>query len=104
MIVGLDLIQAAARQGSTIEETGHRPSPLPDTPWVMGQTWDDLLFAHWRTSADALRRHVPEGLEVQERDGTAWLGVTPFEITGLRPRGVLPLPFVSSFRELNVRT
>jgi uncharacterized protein len=104
VIVGLDLIQAAVRQGSTIEEAGHRPWPLPDAPWVMGQTWDDLLFAHWRTSADVLRRHVPDGLQVQEHDGTAWLGVAPFEITGLRPRGVLPLPLVSRFRELNVRT
>jgi uncharacterized protein YqjF (DUF2071 family) len=30
--------------------------------------------------------------------------VTPFVITGLRARGLLPLPFASSFRELNVRT
>jgi uncharacterized protein YqjF (DUF2071 family) len=70
----------------------------------MGQTWEDLLFAHWRVDAASLREHVPEGLEVQEHGGSAWLGVTPFEITGLRARGTLPLPYVSSFRELNVRT
>jgi uncharacterized protein len=70
----------------------------------MGQTWDDLLFAHWRVSAAAVREHVPAGLEVDERDGSAWLGVTPFLVTGLRARGMVPLPFVSSFLELNVRT
>jgi len=70
----------------------------------MGQTWDDLLFAHWRADGDAIREHVPDGLQVEEHDGTAWLGVTPFEITGLRARGTFPLPLVSSFRELNVRT
>jgi uncharacterized protein len=70
----------------------------------MGQTWDDLLFVHYRVSADELREHVPDGLEVQEHSGSGWLGVTPFVVTGLRARGLLPLPFASSFRELNVRT
>ena len=70
----------------------------------MGQTWDDLLFIHYRVPRDELRALVPDGLEVQEHLGTAWLGVTPFVVTGLRARGLLPLPFASSFRELNVRT
>jgi uncharacterized protein YqjF (DUF2071 family) len=70
----------------------------------MGQTWDDLLFAHWRVSASAVRQHVPAGLTVDEFEGSAWLGVTPFVVTGLRARGMVPLPLVSSFLELNVRT
>ncbi len=70
----------------------------------MGQTWDDLLFVHYRVAAATLRPLVPEGLEVEEHSGSAWLGVTPFVVTGLRARGLLPLPFASSFRELNVRT
>jgi uncharacterized protein YqjF (DUF2071 family) len=70
----------------------------------MGQTWDDLLFAHYRVPLEQLREHVPEGLEVQEHSGSGWLGVTPFAITGLRARGTFPLPGVSSFLELNVRT
>ena len=70
----------------------------------MGQTWDDLLFAHWRVDAAVLHDLIPEGLAVDEHDGSAWLGVVPFELTGLRARGMYALPFVSSFRELNVRT
>ena len=70
----------------------------------MGQTWDELLFVHYRVPREELRALVPDGLEVEEHSGSAWLGVTPFVITGLRARGLLPLPFVSSFRELNVRT
>src|SRR5919201_383716 len=100
----LDLLQAPVRQASSLEETDHRPWPLPDRPWVMGQTWDDLLFAHWRVSTRAVREHVPAGLDVDEYDGSAWLGVTPFVVTGLRARGTVPLPLVSSFLELNVRT
>jgi uncharacterized protein len=70
----------------------------------MGQTWDDLLFIHYRVPLEQLRPLVPEGLDVDQHSGTAWLGVTPFVVTGLRGRGLLPLPFASSFRELNVRT
>jgi uncharacterized protein len=70
----------------------------------MGQTWDDLLFGHYRVPVATLRTHVPEGLEVQEHSGGGWLGVAPFLVTGLRARGLLPLPYASSFRELNVRT
>jgi uncharacterized protein YqjF (DUF2071 family) len=77
---------------------------MPKRPWVMGQTWDDLLFSHYRVPAATLRTHVPEGLDVQEHSGSGWLGVAPFLVTGLRARGLLPLPYASSFRELNVRT
>jgi uncharacterized protein YqjF (DUF2071 family) len=70
----------------------------------MGQTWDDLLFAHYRVPVEQLREHVPEGLDIQEHSGSGWLGVTPFAVTGLRARGLPALPLVSSFLELNVRT
>ena len=99
-----EFLQAPARQASSLDEAAHRPWPLPDRPWVIGETLDDQFFAHWRVSAAALREHVPRGLDVEEHDGSAWLGVTLFTVTGLRARGLLPLPIVSSFRQLNVRT
>jgi uncharacterized protein YqjF (DUF2071 family) len=95
---------AAVRQNRSLEHLEHRPWPLPPRGWTMGQTWEELLFAHWRVPADVVRAHVPPGLEVDEHDGSAWLGITPFRLTGLRARGLLPLPGVSSFLELNVRT
>src|ERR671928_673885 len=36
----------------------------------MGQTWEDLLFAHWRVDAEALRPLLPEALRLQTHDGT----------------------------------
>ena len=30
-----------------LDETKHRPWPLPQGSWVMAQIWHDLLFAHW---------------------------------------------------------
>ncbi|MDX6480873.1 MAG: uncharacterized protein QOG85_1383 [Gaiellaceae bacterium] len=94
----------AAAQGRSLEETGHRPYPLPDRPWVMGQTWVNLLFAHWKVAPELLRPHVPERLELDEHDGSAWIALTPFAVTGLRLRGTPPLPLVSQFLELNCRT
>jgi uncharacterized protein YqjF (DUF2071 family) len=97
-------VDAALRQNRSLEHLEHRPWPVPARGWVMGQTWEELLFAHWQVPADVVREHIPAGLEVDEHDGTAWVGVTPFRLTGLRARGTLPVPYVSSLLELNVRT
>jgi uncharacterized protein len=99
-----DLLRAPARQAGSLRRTEHRPWPLPERSWVMGQTWDDLLFAHWRVDAEVLRPQLPSELALDTYDGDAWLAVTPFAVTGVRLRGTPALPFVSSFRELNVRT
>ena len=100
----LDGLRAASRQARSLEQVAHRPWPVPARRWVMGQTWEQLLFAHWRIPVEDLRARVPEGLAVEEYDGCAWVGIAPFRITGLRWRGTVPLPGVSSFLELNVRT
>jgi uncharacterized protein len=91
-------------QRRALAETTHRPWPSPARAWLMGQTWYSLLFAHWAVSPEALRPLVPEPLELDLREGQAWLGVTPFVVAGLRARGTPPLPWVSRFPELNVRT
>jgi hypothetical protein len=94
----------AVAQARSLRETEHRPYPLPERRWSMGQTWENLLFAHWPVPRHVLRPHVPERLELEEHDGSAWIGLTPFRIKGLRLRGALPLPLLSSFDELNCRT
>jgi uncharacterized protein YqjF (DUF2071 family) len=103
-VAAFDLIEAPARQVRSLQELAHRPWPLPSRGWTMAQTWDDLLFAHWRLPVEALRPHVPRGLELDTHEGSAWLGITPFRVSGLRLRGMPPLPRLSSFLELNVRT
>jgi len=72
--------------------------------WIMRQTWEDLLFAHWPVPVEALAPVVPTALPIDVRDDTAWIGVTPFEVTGLRGRGMPPIPGLSRFAEVNVRT
>ncbi len=87
-----------------LDKTSHRPWPMPDEPWVMTQTWHDLLFAHWRMDAAELARKIPQPFEIDLFDGTAWLGIVPFRMTNVAPRGVPSLPWLSRFAELNVRT
>jgi len=65
--------------------------------------WQDLLFAHWRVDPSVLRPLLPSGLELDLRDGEAWLGVVPFQMTGVRPRFTPVLPGISAFPELNLR-
>jgi uncharacterized protein YqjF (DUF2071 family) len=70
----------------------------------MTQSWHDLLFAHWPVEARLLQDKLPPGLLLDTFNGEAWVGVVPFRMTNVAPRGVLRVPFVSAFLELNVRT
>ena len=87
-----------------LKQTAHRPWPLPDGPWIMAQSWHDLLFAHWPVDMDVLRSKIPAALTIDTFDGAAWIGIVPFSMTGVRLRGTPPLPWLSAFPELNVRT
>jgi uncharacterized protein YqjF (DUF2071 family) len=93
-----------ALSSDPLAEVAHRPWPLPREPWVMGQRWSDLLFIHRQAKVDAVRALVPPSLTLDLHDGVAWVSVTPFYLSHLRLRGTPPLPWVSEFPELNVRT
>src|ERR1700676_583593 len=69
-----------------LRQADHRPWPLPSGPWIMTQIWRNLLFAHWRVPAAALRPMVTPGLELDTFDDHAWISVTPFHMS-VRPRG-----------------
>jgi uncharacterized protein len=47
---------------------------------------------------------VPDELEIEEHDGSGWLGIQFFRVRALRARGALPVPGISAFLQLNVRT
>jgi uncharacterized protein YqjF (DUF2071 family) len=100
----LDFLTAAARQAAVMNDTARRPWPLPDEPWWSAQSWVDLAFLHWRVDPDELRQHIGRSVELDTYDGEAWIGIAPFTLTDLRLRGMTPLPRLSTFPELNVRT
>jgi hypothetical protein len=70
----------------------------------MKQNRHDLLFAHWPLPTEIMRPLVPPELELDAFDGHCWVGVVPFRMTGIRARAIPPLPLLSRFPELNVRT
>lgn len=77
-----------------------RPPGLP----LMRQWWGKLLFMHWPVPVSALRPLVPPQLSIDTFDGQAWVGVVPFTMWGVRPYFGPPVPGLSCFLELNVRT
>ena len=70
----------------------------------MFQRWTQLTFLHWRYQPEVIRPLLPVSLELDTFDGAAWIGLTPFVVTGLRPPWFPPLPWISRFPEMNVRT
>jgi uncharacterized protein len=83
------------------DQVSHRPWPLPQTPWRMFMRWHDLLFLHWPIRPELIQPLIPRAVELDTFDGSAWIGVVPFRMSGVRPRYV-PVSF--AFPELNVRT
>lgn len=70
----------------------------------MEMRWLDLMFIHYRVPLEKLRALVPPPLELDTFDGEAWIGVVPFRMSHVVPRGFPSLPWFSAFAELNVRT
>ena len=76
----------------------------PEGPVVMLQRWEHLLFLHWRYDIATVQGTLPPGLTVDPWNGSAWLGLVPLFMRDVRPRFVPPVPMLSDFFELNVRT
>ncbi|HRH94913.1 MAG TPA: DUF2071 domain-containing protein [Prosthecobacter sp.] len=76
----------------------------PSRAHVMHQRWEQLAFLHWRWNADEIQRTLPAGLFVDTFQGDAWLAIVPFYMRGIRPRFCPPVPGISNFLEMNVRT
>src|SRR2546423_606403 len=70
---------------------------------IMLQRWHEISFFHWSCKPYLLQQHLPPGLQVDTFEDKAWISLTPFLLTGLRPP-FLPhsLGFVSP--EMNLRT
>lgn len=70
----------------------------------MVQQWRDLAYIHWRYDPSTVQALLPEGLEVDTFDGSAWVGLIPFSMRGITVPHMPPVPYFGSFPEINVRT
>ena len=81
-----------------------RSWPVPARSSAMRMKWHDLLFLNWPVEPELVQPHLPQGLELDLFDGKAWISVVPFTMSGVAPRWVPDIPWLSAFPELNVRT
>ena len=76
----------------------------PSSSAIGYQRWSELLFLHWKIDPRAIQATLPQGLFVDTYAGDAYLGLVPFFMQRIRPAWLPPLPWISWFLELNVRT
>ena len=76
----------------------------PHRRTVLQQRWENLLFLHWTIDRETIQKSLPAGLYPDTFAGTAWLGIVPFAMRSVRPRGLPAVGRLSNFLELNVRT
>ncbi len=86
------------------DRRGAEICPQPVTRPVMTQQWCDLAYIHWRYDRAVVQALLPEGLEVDTFDGSAWVGLIPFSMRNIAIPGTPPIPYFGSFPEVNVRT
>jgi len=85
-----------------LRSVAHRPWPVPQRPWSWRQSWRDVLLAYWRVPADAVRALTPPPLVVEERDGSAWIGITPLRLRDVARRPLPEPPGLSAFSGLGL--
>lgn len=80
------------------------PDPPPVRFPIMIQHWRSVGFLHWPYPAELVQALLPPGLSVETFDGTAWLGIIPLLMDGVRPSVLPSLPWLSRFPEINLRS
>ena len=68
------------------------------------QSWRNLLFLHWKVPISVIKDTLPPSLTVDTWHGSAYLGIIPFRMLNLRPSFAFPIPALSNFPEINLRT
>jgi uncharacterized protein YqjF (DUF2071 family) len=78
--------------------------PAPPLVWpLMLQRWHEISFFHWSCDPALLQSRIPPGLQLDTFEGKAWISLTPFLLTGLRPP-LFPHALGLVFPEMNLRT
>lgn len=74
----------------------------------MLQGWYNVAQIHWRYEPSVVQKLLPKGFTVDTYDGSAWVGLIPFEMRRIRlpfgPNDGLGVGRFGTFPETNVRT
>jgi uncharacterized protein YqjF (DUF2071 family) len=71
--------------------------------WLVEQRWRWVTFVHWRIDSALVAPLLPFGTRPDEFDGSSWVGLIAFHLSSFTVRPGLPLPYVGTFPEINVR-
>jgi uncharacterized protein YqjF (DUF2071 family) len=82
---------------------GRQPEHRVRVP-IVRQEWRTMTFIHWSYPPEVIRPLLPDDLEVDVRDGRAWVSLTAFVLSDQRPGVVPSLGGLSTFPETNLRT
>jgi uncharacterized protein len=72
-------------------------------PWRWSQYWRDVLFIHWQMPRNKVLSHLPEGLELDTWESSAWITAVAFRLD-IKLRGLPSFTSFSNLVELNLRT
>ncbi|HYX32545.1 MAG TPA: DUF2071 domain-containing protein [Oligoflexus sp.] len=89
---------------SLLLKTDHRPWPIPRARWIWSQKWLDAAFLHWSFTPEEVQELLPRGMTLDLWEGRAWISIVAFTMHGVHPQGLWPMPGLSTFAELNIRT
>ena len=77
---------------------------MTNLPWIMKQTWKDVLFAHYPVQKKVLEKLVPSVLPLDTYNGTCWVSIVPYLTSSMHPRGFPPIPGMAAYPGFNIRT
>ena len=95
--------RAAAQHSDEVPEPITATAPTLGRPIVFGQQWQDLAMLHWAVEPALVAPLLPGGTAPDVFEGSTYVGLIPFSMTGVRVLGSPPLPHLSAFAETNVR-
>ncbi len=79
------------------------PPALP-RPVIFDQRWTDLTFIHWPVLPESVAGSYPPGTRPDVfADGMTYVGLVPFRMSSTKLGTALPIPYVGTFPETNVR-
>lgn len=87
-----------------LEQTDHRPWPLPKRPWVHYQEWKNVVFLHWEIPKEILEALIPREVQLDTFENKAYVSLVPFTMKNTRIRYLPSNSLVSDFHEINLRT
>jgi uncharacterized protein YqjF (DUF2071 family) len=77
--------------------------PRSARPVLLRQDWRDVAFLHWAIDPGVAAPLLPPGTRPDLLDGRTFVGLIALRMAHTAPLGALPLPWLGSFGQANVR-